>query len=74
VCAAGRVAFEFRTPDDVALPKVTPDHYRRPVDPDMLVDKLEGRGFTVTYRVEGRGMARWGDDDAHVCRLMAHSL
>jgi tellurite methyltransferase len=69
-----QVAFEFRTPEDVPLPKVTPDHYRRPVDPDLLVDKLEGRGFTVTYRVEGRGMARWRDDDAHVCRLMAHSL
>jgi tellurite methyltransferase len=66
-----QVAFEFRTPEDAELPKVTPHHYRRPVDPDLLVDKLEGRGFKVTYRVEGRGMARWQDDDAHVCRLLA---
>jgi hypothetical protein len=68
-----QVAFEFRTPEDAGLPKVTPHHYRRPVNPDILVHKLESRGFTITYRVEGRGMARWGEDDAHICRLLADS-
>jgi SAM-dependent methyltransferase len=68
------VAFEFRTPEDVARPKVTPDHYRRPVDGDMLCAKLVEREFTVTYRVEGRGMAKFGNDDAHVGRVIAERL
>jgi SAM-dependent methyltransferase len=64
------VAFEFRTLQDDG-PKMTGDHYRRPVDPDRLTVKLEGAGFTVDYLIAGRGMAKWGRDDAHVCRLLA---
>jgi tellurite methyltransferase len=68
------VAFEFRTPEDAGRPKVTPDHYRRFVSVEDVVGKLEARGFTVTYVVEGRGMAKFGDDDAHVGRVLAKRL
>jgi len=72
---AGRwqVAFEFRTPQDDG-PKMTPDHYRRPVDPDRLAVKLQTAGFSIDYLVTGRGMAKWGRDDAHVCRLLGSRL
>jgi trans-aconitate methyltransferase len=68
------VAFEFRTPEDSSRPKVTPDHYRRPVDVGVVCGKLAARGFTVTYRVEGRGMAKFGADDAYVGRVLAERL
>jgi SAM-dependent methyltransferase len=65
------VAFEFRTPDDHGRPKATPEHYRRPVDVSDVCRKLQARGFTVTYAVEGRGMAKMGADDALVGRVLA---
>jgi SAM-dependent methyltransferase len=65
------VAFEFRTPDDAGLPKATPHHFRRFVCPDVLAEKLEARGFILVYRVEGRGMAKYGPDDARVARVIA---
>jgi SAM-dependent methyltransferase len=68
------VAFEFRTADDIGRPKVTPEHYRRPVSLNELRGKLERRGFTVTYSVVGLGMARFGFEDAHVGRVLAERL
>jgi SAM-dependent methyltransferase len=68
------VAFEFRTPEDAGRPKVTPEHYRRPILMESICSKLEGRGFTVTYAVKGRGMAKFGNDDAYVGRVLAERL
>jgi len=68
------VAFEFRTPEDASRPKVTPDHYRRSVSSEILFDKLWQRGFTITYHVEGRGMAKFGADDAYVGRVLAERM
>lgn len=68
------VAFEFRTPFDIGKPKMTPDHFRRPVLLEDLCAKLEARGFTITYLVQGRGMAKFGLDDAHVGRVLAERL
>jgi SAM-dependent methyltransferase len=65
------VAVEFRTPDDIGRPKATPQHYRRPVSVGDVCAKLRARGFTVTYAVEGRGMAKMGADDALVGRVLA---
>ena len=64
------VALEYRTLADESGMKVTGPHYRRYIDTDRLVQKFEGVGFRVEYRIEGRGMARWGADDAHVGRLI----
>ena len=68
------VAFEFRTPKDEMLPKVTPDHYRRPVSVRQVCNKLEACGFSTVYSVEGRGMAKYGADDAHVGRVLAERM
>ena len=68
------VAFEFRTPFDVGRPKMTADHFRRPVLLEALCAKLQARGFTITYSVQGRGMAKFGHDDAYVGRVLAERL
>jgi hypothetical protein len=41
------------------------------VDVSDVCRKLQARGFTVTYAVEGRGMAKMGADDALVGRVLA---
>lgn len=64
-------ALEFRTVRDSALHKVTPDHYRRFVEPAQLLAKLHARGFAVRYYVEGFGFAKHRSDDAYVARVLA---
>jgi len=71
VNAGAVLAVEFRTVQDQDGVRVTPDHYRRYVNPDMLAGKLEAAGMRVEYRIEGKGMAKFGADDAHVCRMIA---
>ncbi len=65
-----RLAVEFRTLHDAALPKTAPDHFRRFVDPLELVDEAEGLGFKTDYFVEGIGYAKRGSEDAHVARCI----
>jgi len=66
----GVFAVEFRTTRDRAMEKVTPDHYRRFVNPAHFVLNAEKAGLTVTYSVEGFGMAKYREDDAHVARML----
>ena len=66
----GRVAFEFRTPMDENLAKVTGAHYRRYVDPVDFLAELFKRGLTASYMVQGTGYAKYKNDDAHVVRLL----
>jgi SAM-dependent methyltransferase len=65
-----RVAVEFRTKRDAALPKATAAHYRRYVDPLELIGKASALGLRTEYFVEGFGYAKWRDDDAHVARCI----
>ena len=67
----GIFAAEFRTLADAALLKEAQPHYRRYVDPDALCAKLESRGLSIASRVEGRGMAVYKNEDAHVARITA---
>lgn len=66
----GVLGVEFRTPRDRALNKVTPDHYRRFVDPGALIVRAAGHGLECSYATEGFGMAKFGQDDAYVARLL----
>ena len=66
----GRAAFEFRTPMDERLTKVTGAHYRRYVDPVDFLSELFKRGLTASYMVQGTGLAKYKTDDAHVVRLL----
>ena len=71
--AGSRVALlgaEFRTHHDRNLPKSTPDHYRRFIDPSVLVARAVSIGYSVEYRTEGVGLAKFRTDDAHVSRVM----
>lgn len=64
------VAFEYRTPRDASLEKVTGSHYRRYVTPARLHATASERGFTVTYAIEGFGFAKYKQDDAYVARCV----
>lgn len=67
----GALACEFRTPHDEPLAKAMPAHFRRYVDPDRFCEKLTARGMRIVERVEGQGMAVFGDEDAYVARIHA---
>lgn len=50
------VAIEFRTDRDAQRAKVTPDHYRRFIDPSDVVQRAADAGYEVEYSVQGFGM------------------
>ncbi len=64
------LAAEFRTHLDRDLAKVTPDHYRRFIEPVALLRRAEDSGYIVEYAVEGLGLAKFRTDDAHVSRVL----
>lgn len=66
----GVLGLEYRTIRDRSLQKVTPDHYRRFVDPAVLIAKAARLGYSVDYAVEGFGMAKYRNDDAFVARTV----
>lgn len=62
------VALEFRTMEDKSLPKETPQHYRRFIEPSEVSEKLNELGLTLNYEVQGRGLSPYGLDDPFLCR------
>lgn len=75
----GKLLLEFRTTQDPLMKKgesisekerVT-DHYRRFIDFTNLCEKLESIGFTIDFSVEKQGLAKHGDDDPVVGRVVA---
>lgn len=66
----GMLAAEFRTIRDAGQMKVTPDHYRRFIEPVAFLEKAHRHGFTTSYYVEGFGFAKYGADDAYVSRCL----
>lgn len=67
----GAFCAEYRTPQDSDATKVTPSHYRRFIDPDSFAREIQASGLNVVWRAEGRGMAKYKGDDAHVARILA---
>ena len=67
----GALCIECRTARDRTGEKVTPDHYRRYLEPAQLHRRLQGAGFEVDYAIEGFGFAKYKADDAHVLRVIA---
>ena len=71
ICRSGGIfATEFRTIRDASQVKVTPDHYRRFLDPLLFLQKVQRFGFTPKYYVEGFGFAKHKNDDAYVARCL----
>jgi len=64
-----KVALEFRTLEDSENLKQTKVHYRRFISTQALKAKLTPH-FHIDYAVVGLGMAKYGLEDAHVCRLI----
>ena len=67
----GAFCAEFRTHKDSESTKTTPDHYRRFIDPDDFARRIEEASMRVVWRTDGRGMAKYRSDDAHVARFLA---
>jgi SAM-dependent methyltransferase len=69
--SGGAFCAEFRTPEDRDAAKVTPAHYRRFIDLDQFAGRVAAAGLKPVWQAEGRGMAKYRADDAHVARLVA---
>lgn len=66
----GFLALEFRTMRDRSQEKITPDHYRRFINPLDFMHDARQQGFKTLYFSEGFGMAKYKSDDAHVARFL----
>lgn len=66
----GIIAVEFRTIRDRQLSKVTPEHYRRFINPLDFATRAQRHGFIINYFVEGFGFAKFRQDDAYVGRML----
>lgn len=64
------LAFEFRTREDDHLPKTTSKHFRRGLEASRVIEDLSQLGFRCVYFREGFGFAKYGEDDAHVARVI----
>ena len=45
-------------------------HFRRYLDHRAVLGRIESVGFRVEYEVEGRGFAKYGEEDALVGRCV----
>ncbi len=64
--------FEFRNDQDRDTQKIFGEqHYRRYQTTDFFVDVLSRHGFETIYRVEGKGHAKYFQEDPHVSRVIA---
>lgn len=69
--AGGTMLLEFRTGRDRDASHVFGEHFRSYPDPEEVVGLLERHGARVVERVEGHGLAAYGEEDPHVARLVA---
>lgn len=67
----GRLFLEFRTERDAANRHFYGNHFRRYLDPDLVVSEIEANGGHVVHREAGKGLARFRTEDPHVCRIVA---
>jgi hypothetical protein len=47
------------------------DHYRRFVSYTEFIERIENTGLTILYKVEGKGLAPYKDEDPVVIRVIA---
>lgn len=78
----GRLFLEFRSDKDPLMQKgqvvganerVT-DHYRRFINFDEFCERLAIYGFSIDFRLERSGLAKHGDDDPTVGRVIAKKV
>ena len=49
-------------------------HYRRYMDLNKVVEKLESRKFEIIYKIEDNDLAIYKDDNPYVIRIIAKKL
>lgn len=49
-------------------------HYRRYMDLDRMIEKLESRNFEITYKIEDNDLAVYKEDNPYVIRIIAEKL
>jgi len=77
--AGGKLYLEFRTDKDKLMEEGTivgvnerlTDHYRRFINVDEFCKRLVDIGFTIDYCIERDGLAKHGDDDPIIARVIA---
>ncbi|MGI3131258.1 class I SAM-dependent methyltransferase [Halopseudomonas pachastrellae] len=65
------VYLEYRTREDETGEKKFGQHFRRYIDHGVLIETLCAIGFSIAYQVQGRGFAKYRDEDAQVGRCVA---
>lgn len=69
------IAIEFRSHLDQSTPKITQAHYRRYINPDLLISNvLNEYPASLEYLASGLGMAKYKQDDAHVARIVFRKI
>lgn len=63
--------FESRTEGDSDIKKIYGGHFRRFLDSRQYLLKLKQQGFDVSYFIEGKGMAKYKEEDPIVARFIA---
>jgi len=66
-----RIFAEFRTERDEEKPKTAAQHFRRFVNSAVFSASLDKFGYDIEYMIEGSGFAKYKNEDAHVCRIIA---
>ena len=46
-------------------------HYRRYLDYEETIKKIEDLGLTIVYKIESQGLAIYKDDDPMLIRIVA---
>lgn len=67
----GKFYLEFRTGLDAGVEKEFGEHFRKYLEPDVVVAEIEERGGQIEHREAGYGLAVYKNEDPHVCRLVA---
>lgn len=66
------LAFEHRTTEDEYLKKARFRSFRRFIDTQDFIGRLNERGLEVSHREEGTGLAPFEREDPHVVRIIAY--
>ena len=59
---------EYRNKQDEGLHKETPEHFRKFYDTKFVESIGALSGFECIYEIEGKGFAKWKNDDASISR------
>ena len=68
--SGGRCYLEFRTEKDSRKRKAFGEHYRRYLDPDLVVAEATAAGARVVHLEQALGLSPFEDENPHLCRMI----